>query len=127
MKPFNLALAKFGCPIVTRAGRPVRFIAHAPEITNLGAQVIVSVDEGHGLHRLLTTFACGKYIDDEETAFDLFHPSTKKSGWINLFAPTLNNPDVRPSAKVWNTREYTETAGKMCDNYITTIEIHWEE
>ena len=127
MKPFDLTLAKSGHPIVTREGRPARFIAHVPEVANRATRVIVSVDEGNDLYSLKTYFESGKYIEGEENGDDLFHPTKKKSGWINLFAPALNKPDVYPSAEVWSARGYAETAGKMQDNYITTIEIHWEE
>jgi len=127
MKPFDLTLAKSGHPIVTRAGRPARFIAHVPDTTNPATRLVVIIDEED--NKLLRTyFESGEYnFDGEESKDDLFHPVVKKSGWINLFAPALNKPDVYPSSKVWNTREYAEAAGKMQVNYITTIEIHWEE
>ena len=126
MKPFNLDLAKSGHPIVIRAGRPARFIAHVPEVANSATRVIVSVDEGNGLYSLKTYFESGKYIDGEENGDDLLHPVVKKSGWINLFA-AIDNPDTRLGSKVWKSREYAEMSGKPQRGYITTIEIHWEE
>ena len=52
MKPFDLEAAKRGKPIVTRDGRPVKFIAHVPEakseiiVCMIGGEVLLFQDSG---------------------------------------------------------------------------------
>lgn len=43
MKPFNLEAAKAGAPLVTRSGKPARFVAHVPECAE-GFRLIVMID-----------------------------------------------------------------------------------
>lgn len=44
MKPFNLEAAKNGAPIITRNGRPAKFVGHFPE--NAEDQRVAFVCEG---------------------------------------------------------------------------------
>lgn len=43
MRPFNLEAAKAGAPLVTRNGKPARFVAHVPECAE-GFRLIVMID-----------------------------------------------------------------------------------
>lgn len=43
MRPFNLDAAKAGAPLVTRNGKPARFVAHVPECAE-GFRLIVMID-----------------------------------------------------------------------------------
>ena len=43
MRPFNLEAAKAGAPLVTRNGKPARFVAHIPECAE-GFRLIVMID-----------------------------------------------------------------------------------
>ena len=81
MKPFDLEAAKAGAPIVTRDGRPAKFIAH--------------VAEAHPSQRLLmlidgtvhTKFESGKYAASPAHVSDndLFMAPVKRTVWVNLY------------------------------------------
>lgn len=83
MKPFDLEAAKAGAPLVTRDGRPAKFIAH--------------VEEAHPCQRLLVLidgvvrmeFDNGKYLGlgglDGESDSDLFMAPVKRTVWVNLY------------------------------------------
>ena len=81
MKPFDLEAAKAGAPLVTRDGRPAKFIAH--------------VAEAHPSQRLLmlidgtvhTKFESGKYASSPAHVSDndLFMAPIKRTVWVNLY------------------------------------------
>ena len=55
MKPFDLEAAKAGAPIVTRDGRPAKFIAHVAE-AHPSQRLLVLIDG-----TVHTKFESGKY------------------------------------------------------------------
>ena len=81
MKPFDLEAAKAGAPLVTRDGRPAKFIAH--------------VGDAHPSQRLLvlidgvvhTKFESGKYASSPAHVSDndLFMAPIKRTVWVNLY------------------------------------------
>ena len=81
MKPFDLEAAKAGAPIVTRDGRPAKFIAH--------------VAEAHPSQRLLllidgvvhTKFENGKHANRPAhvSPNDLLMAPVKRTVWVNLY------------------------------------------
>ena len=81
MKPFDLQAAKAGAPIVTRDGRPAKFIAH--------------VAEAHPNQRLLVLirgivyrhFEGGRCMlnPGDESPYDLFMAPVKRTVWVNLY------------------------------------------
>ena len=83
MKPFDLEAAKAGAPIVTRDGRPARFIAHVGE-AQPSQRLVVLIDGG-----VYTKFEDGSYLGRPgrggETGNDLFMAPTKRAVWVNLY------------------------------------------
>lgn len=127
MKPFNLELAKSGVPIITRDGRPVQFIAHVPDVSP-STRVVVAVDNGPDCPKTLGTyFESGRFIDNENNNLDLFHPSVKKSGWINIYKAASVKPSCVTNGIIYNTKEVAEKEAVADCSYVATIEIHWEE
>lgn len=81
MKPFDLEAAKAGAPIVTRDGRPAKFIAHAAEAYP-SQRLLVLID---GDVRL--KFENGKYASSPAHVSDndLFMAPVKRTVWVNLY------------------------------------------
>ena len=83
MKPFDLEAAKAGAPIVTRDGRPAKFIAHVEE-AHPSQRLLVLID---GVVRM--EFDNGKYLGrggrGGETDNDLFMAPTKRTVWVNFY------------------------------------------
>ena len=78
MKPFDLEAAKAGAPIVTRDGRPAKFIAHVAE-ANPSQRLLVLIDGA-----AYTKFESGKYaahVSDN----DLFMAPVKRTVWANVY------------------------------------------
>ena len=98
MKPFDLEAAKAGAPLVTRDGRPAKFIAH--------------VGDAHPSQRLLvlidgvvhTKFESGKYASSPAHVSDndLFMASVKRTVWVNLY---------ERGQSMW---QHTEHAADVC-------------
>ena len=81
MKPFDLEAAKAGAPIVTRDGRPAKFIAHAAE-AHPNQRLLVLIDG-----TVCTRFESGKHpyplahVSDN----DLFMVPVKRTVWANVY------------------------------------------
>jgi hypothetical protein len=68
MKPFNLAAAKAGAPIVCRDGTQARFLAHVPEADD-GYRVIVYI---HGSSAVTDLDESGRIDHATDYPSDLF-------------------------------------------------------
>ena len=81
MKPFDLEAAKAGAPIVTRDGRPAKFIAHVAE-AHPSQRLLVLID---GV--VHTKFENGKYAASPAhvSDHDLFMAPVKRTVWVNLY------------------------------------------
>lgn len=79
LKPFDLEAAKRGEPIVTREGRPVKFIAHVPEAV-YNCRVVTLTD-----NVIRTHLENGRYYSDGEASLDLFITPRKRTVWVNLW------------------------------------------
>lgn len=83
MKPFDLEAAKAGAPLVTRDGRPAKFIAHVAEAhTNQRLLALIDGD----IH---IRFEDGSYLGPGgrggETNNDLFMAPVKRTVWANVY------------------------------------------
>jgi hypothetical protein len=78
LKPFDLKLAQEGHPIQTRDGRPVKFIAHVPEVRL--RKVIALVDGEVGCFLETGTFNAGCF-----TPSDLFMAPVTHTKWLNIY------------------------------------------
>lgn len=81
MKPFDLEAAKAGAPLVTRDGRPAKFIAHVAE-AQPSQRLLVLIDGG-----VYTKFESGKYSNSPARVSpnDLFMAPVKRTVWVNLY------------------------------------------
>ena len=81
MKPFDLEAAKAGAPLVTRDGRPAKFIAHVGE-AHPRQRLVVLID---GI--VLTKFESGKYASSPAHVSDndLFMAPVKRTVWANVY------------------------------------------
>ena len=81
MKPFDLEAAKAGAPLVTRDGRPAKFIAHVAE-AHPSQRLLVLIDVV-----VLTRFESGKYAGSPAHVSngDLFMAPVKRTVWVNLY------------------------------------------
>ena len=86
MRPFDLEAAKAGAPLVTRDGRPAKFIAHVGE-AHPSQRLLVLID---GV--VLTKFENGKYASSPAHVSDndLFMAPKTRTVWLNLY-------DIHPS------------------------------
>ena len=78
MKPFDLEAAKAGAPIVTRDGRPAKFIAHAAE-AHPSQRLLVLIDGGVHLK-----FESGRYSNSPAHVShnELFMAPVKRTVWV---------------------------------------------
>ena len=81
MKPFDLEAAKAGAPLVTRDGRPAKFIAHVAE-AQPSQRLVVLIDGA--VH---TKFENGKYAGSPDIVSDndLFMAPVKRTVWVNVY------------------------------------------
>lgn len=83
MKPFDLEAAKRGDPIMTRDGRPVKFIAHVPYARE-GDRVVMLFED--------VVLWLGKsghfYLSKEPHHYDLFMAPRKRTVWVNVYPMT---------------------------------------
>jgi hypothetical protein len=83
MKPFDLAAAQRGNPLVTRDGRKARFIAYVPECEP-SRRIYAFVD---GADRVFDFTENGRRIRHDSTdRADLFMAPVKRTFWVNLMA-----------------------------------------
>lgn len=73
MKPFDLTAAKAGAPLITRDGRPAKFVAHW-DGTDDGIDLVVFI-EGNLCFRL------GNGVSHKATSGDLFMAPRKVVKW----------------------------------------------
>lgn len=121
MKPFDLEKAKAGKPVVTRDGRPVRIICWDRNKTDYPIVALVGDKE------VISSFTTnGSFSLGEQDPKDLFMAIEKKKGWINIYkyvAGTGNRGgDVYPTKE-----EAIKSRGILSSDYITTIQVEWEE
>lgn len=86
MKPFDLEAAKRGEPLITRDGRPAKFVAHVPECA-----------PGWMVYALVDTTTCvtdyyenGRRHVSQENPRDLFMAPRKVVKWGNAFKRSVD-------------------------------------
>lgn len=122
MKPFNLADALAGKPVMTQDGRKVVRIFYAEEACE-SSKVICVLETG----LVISHYKDGRYSADRKSDNDLVMAPQKKEGWINLY-----------QGDVWRCLGDTiysseEDAFNAASKYgwkphdFVTIKIEWEE
>ena len=120
MKKFNLDeyLDNPNRKIVTRDGRAAEILC-----TNyIGTQPIIAAIEDSEY----STAFCkdGRFIIGEESPRDLFFAPKKKEGWANIY---LCDGEYSLDDVIYSSRIDAEESGKKFEDYLTTIQIEWEE
>ena len=122
MKAFNLDeyLKNPSQKVVTRNGRKVRIIC-----TDAKGKypVIALISNKNGDEVSFEFTKDGLRSEGCENSLDLFFEPIKREDWVNVYR-FLSGPYC---GDVLETKEEAEKMGKLSKNYITTIQIEWEE
>ena len=104
--------------VVTRDGRKVRIIC----TDYYGKQsIIAKVEESEYSYSFCED---GRRIIGEESPCDLFFAPEKKEGWANIY---LCEGEYSLDDVIYSSRIDAEEGGKKFEDYLTTIQIEWEE
>lgn len=121
MKQFSLEeyLANQNRKVVTREGIPVKI-----HCTNFGSgQYIIAEIEGTNRSESFTKDG-SFYYGDHPSIYDLFFAPEKKEGWANIY---LCEGEYSLDDVIYSSRIDAEESGKKFEDYLTTIQIEWEE
>ena len=124
MKPFNIELATAGHPVCTRNGRKVRILCYDRDNRQLRC-IVALVTEPNGLEEIYTYTLKGQINNNEKSDHDLVMAPERKIGWVNLIS-TEDGPYIY-CAKIYPTEIEAVTDVLDVKDYITTIQINWEE
>lgn len=121
LKPFDLAAAKAGAPVVTRCKSTYIFGAHNKDATRTCKIIgwIGGTMYGHN--------EFGKWLGtgEEQSARDLFMAPVQKEGWINIYSNVVHLSTI---ANIYGPYETEELAHRFADkDRVDCIKITWEE
>lgn len=126
-KPFDLEAAKAGAPVMTRDGRPVRFLAF--DVKSEEYPVVAVVPTHDGKYESVEVYTKnGKYNDDEyddiknKCDYDLVMALTKHRAWVNVY-----KSEKYHIGDTFDTEEEAIKYGEKFSTYITTVLVEWEE
>lgn len=123
MKPFDIELAKQGKPVCTRDGRPVRILCYDfKSLENTPIMALIKLNERQ--EGVVHYYIDGKHFENGINDLDLMMVSEKKEGWINLYKNSKNT--FTRYSDIYLTRE-DALNNKRPEDYLTTINIEWEE
>ena len=127
MKPFDLAKAKAGAPVITRDGRKARILSF--DICNRYyplAAAFTNSDGDEGVVSLTNEGKCFAFTDKDSPS-DLFMAPVKREGWVNIYRSAHGGAqDCYPQPLIFNTREEAIAAAYPSSLRATT-RIEWEE
>lgn len=120
MKQFNLEehLKNPNRRVVTRDGESVRIMC-----TDYYGEkpIIAKIEECEYSYPF---YEDGRFIIGEESPRDLFFAPEIKEGWANIY---LCEGEYSLDDVIYSTRTCAEESGKKFEDYLTTIQIEWEE
>lgn len=119
MRKFDLEAAKRGEPIQTRDGRPVKFIAHVPEVME-SHRVIVQYEELVALR-----FEDGRSFSDRQCGLDLCMAPRKRTVWVNVYYQRPCDWPVSLPTSVWDTKKDADEAASGNGNLIRIGNRAW--
>lgn len=125
MKPFNLEeyLKNPSQKVVTRNGKEVRIICTD---SKQDYPIIALVKINEKTESTIYLKENGRWNDDIEDEWDLFFPTIKREGWVNIYE--CKN-DTRTLGCLFSSEEEAienKLIGHV-SGYIKTIKIEWEE
>lgn len=123
MKQFNLDeyLANPSMKVVTREGKNVRIVCTDKKGNDYPVVALIEWEK--------TEEACdytkdGCLNDGRITEYDLFFAPEKHEGWANIY---LCDGEYSLDDVIYSSRIDAEESGKKFEDYLTTIQIEWEE
>ena len=119
MKAFNLKeyLKNPSRRVVTRDGRAVKIYC----TDYVDGPIIAKIEDDVFSHSFRED---GRYVDYEETDYDLFFAPEKYERYINIYRDTTG---VSSGAVLYDSREDAEKVGKSDGYYAVTAKVEWEE
>lgn len=125
MKQFDLKeyLKDPNKKVVTRDGRNVRIICTDQKGT--AYSVIALCTMSNGSENCCFYFPNGKMHMGEDSYMDLFFAPEKHEGWVNLYKNL--GGFIKPSPRIYQTKEEAEKRGSTHDCYVATAKIEWED
>ena len=123
MKQFNLDeyLANPTKKLTTRDGRPVRIICTDAKYYDYP---IIALIEWEKVEEACDYTKDGYLNDGHITDYDLFFAPEKHEGWANIY---LCDGEYSLDDVIYSSRIDAEESGKKFEDYLTTIQIEWEE
>ena len=123
MKQFSLEeyLKNPSMKVVTREGKNVRIVCTDKKGNDYPVVALIEWEK--------TEEACdytkdGCLNDGRITEYDLFFAPEKHEGWANLY---LCDGEYSLDDVIYSSRIEAEESGKKFEDYLTTIQIEWEE
>ena len=121
MKPFNLAAALAGAPVVTRDGQKVLQIAHFPKAI-IHYRLVVLFDSSCNLYLMQES---GIFFNGRDSSMDLFMAPVKRTVWVNVYRD--EDGELYSSGSIFNSKHDAEKTAKGDHNYIGTYPLEIEE
>ena len=123
MKQFSLEeyLKNPSMKVVTREGKNVRIVCTDKKGNDYPVVALIEWEK--------TEEACdytkdGCLNDGRITEYDLFFAPEKREGWANIY---LCDGEYSLDDVIYSSRIDAEESGKKFEDYLTTIQIEWEE
>ena len=122
MKPFDLAKAKAGAPVITRDGRKARILSF--DLCNRYYPLAAAFNDSYGDEGVVSLTNEGKCLADKDSANDLFMAPVKREGWVNV----NKAPDNPFGFGIGGTFATKEDADDMASpNRVACVHIEWED
>ena len=115
MKPFNLEeyLKNPSRKVVTRDGQPVKIYC----TDYVDGPIIAKIEDDVFSHSFRED---GRYVDYEETDYDLFFATEKREGWVNIYSGS-----IKYGGEIYDTEN--DAKNSASSNVVATVKIEWEE
>lgn len=119
MKPFNLQEAKDGKPLLTRKGRPVKFVAYEPEAVLYERIIGLYLD-----NKTIGVWTETGTVAEYERSYDLFMAPIKREGWAAIY--NMHGPlaGKQANAYIYPTEEAAKEYEAKANAYV---KMEWEE
>ena len=123
MKQFNLDeyLKNPSRKVVTREGKNVRIVCTDKKGNDYP---VVALIEWEKVEEACDYTKDGCLNDGRITEYDLFFAPEKHEGWANVY---LCDGEYSLDDVIYSSRIDAEESGKKFEDYLTTIQIEWEE
>ena len=122
MKQFNLKeyLKNPNRKVVTRDGRDVKICC----TDYVDGPVIAKIEDDVFSHSFRED---GRYVDYEETDYDLFFATEKHEGWVNIYHCDDLGFYIRQNQPYKSKEEADEVAKANFRTFFATVKVEWEE